>query len=54
MKNEDICRKCNTNGINDKSHTISHKDLSPDLSKWKYNIKISIKDMGVMLQNGFT
>jgi hypothetical protein len=31
MKNEYVCRECNTNGINDISHTISHKDLSPDL-----------------------
>lgn len=31
MKNEDVCRECNTNEINDKSHTISHENLSPEL-----------------------
>jgi len=40
MKNEDICRECNTNGINDKSHTISHEDLSPDL---RVNGNITLK-----------
>jgi hypothetical protein len=40
MKNEDICRECNTNETNDISHTISHKDLSPDL---RVNGNITLK-----------
>jgi hypothetical protein len=31
MKNKDVGRECNTNGINTKSHTISNENLSPDL-----------------------
>jgi len=31
MKNEAVRRECNINGIDGKSHKISHKNLSPDL-----------------------
>ena len=40
MKNEDVCTECYTNGINDKSHKISHKNLSPDL---RVDGKITLK-----------